>query len=113
MKTEHTKGEWIVAENHIKDNHYQYTILGEYGRIEVATVIRHNFKEVGKSKFKDKNTLFKCKESEANEKLIAAAPLMLEALILMDKHNRIPPVKWDVKMYEGYQFVKEVIKKSN
>jgi hypothetical protein len=80
MKTNFTKGEWMIAENHIEDNNYQYTVLGEYGRIEVATIIRHNFKKVGKSKFKSKDELYPCKEAEANTKLIAAAPEMFEML---------------------------------
>lgn len=81
MKIKHTPGGWMIAENHIEGNHYQYSIISIPNATEVATIIRHNFKRVGKSKFKDKDTLFECKEAEANAKLIAAAPELLQAII--------------------------------
>lgn len=109
METKFTKGEWMIAENHIKGNHYQYSILGN-GTTMVADVMRHNFKQVGKSKFKDENTLYPCKESEANAKLIASAPEMLEALQILVGDIEKSPVKFTRE--EKIEIARKAIKKA-
>ncbi len=75
----YTKGEWTVAANHLESfEPFQYTILAN-GSNCVAEVWRHNYPE---AKFRegDANKLNLCLEADANAKLIAAAPKLLESL---------------------------------
>ena len=111
MRTKHTKGEWMVAENHIPGNSFNHSVLAN-GSTMVCEVIRHNFKEVGKSKFKDESTLHPCEESEANAKLIASAPEMLESLIKIDKFlfDQVPMEQ--AEYFDMLVELKNIIKKA-
>ena len=75
-----SKSEWVIAKNHMPDsNNYQYTIL-ELGSTVICDVMRHNFKQVGKDKFKNSDELYQDDEAYAYARLISAAPDLLSAL---------------------------------
>ena len=67
-----TQGYWGIAENHMDEFKNQYTILSLMTHT-VCEVTRHNYREVGKNKFKYEGELHIDKEAEANAKLIADA----------------------------------------
>lgn len=80
MNTKHTHGIWGIAENHIAgESKNQYSILSMMTK-SVCEVTRHNYRQVGGNKFKDKNTLHLDEEAQANAILIASAPDLLDAL---------------------------------
>lgn len=79
MNTQHTPGPWMICENHVKGNDFQYSIVGAHGSKLVAEIIRHNSPKVGKSKFTPTRELHPCAASKANAHLIEAAPDLLIA----------------------------------
>ena len=85
MNTLHTKGEWFIAENHI-DHEYknQFSILA-HNTHTICSIVRHNYKEVGRNKFKNENTLHEDSEARANAQLIAHAPELLKMVYDLKK----------------------------
>ena len=78
----YTPGKWGIAQNHMfsdGNDRYQYSILANMQRT-VCDVMRQNWKEYGRNKFKRANRLNPDDEAKANAILIAAAPEMLKAL---------------------------------
>ena len=99
MKTKHTKGQWIIKST--KDTNSLYSMIYS-GEVRIAEV-----KSFGKdSKFNDATY----EEKEANAKLIAAAPDMLEALIMLNNY-----IKEDSAIYRSSlkcQYIDELITKA-
>lgn len=69
LNKQRSKGTWMISENHIDNNNYTYSALS-MGSTLVADFMRHNFKQVGKNKFKNKEELHPCKESRANAEYV-------------------------------------------
>ena len=75
-----TKGVYGVAENHIVGNDFNYTILSNMSTV-ICEVMRHNFKSVGRNKFKTKTRLHPDKEAKANATFIVTACNNHDALV--------------------------------
>jgi hypothetical protein len=99
MKAKHTKGKWIIEST--KDTNSLYSMIYS-GEVRIAEV-----KSYGKdSKFNDATY----EEKEANAKLIAAAPEMLEALIVLNNY-----IKEDSAIYRSSlqcKYIDELITKA-
>lgn len=93
MKTQHTKGEWTKKGVHgIENNEVVYIKQGES---YIATV---------HSLFDGKNNLEKGIEAEANAKLIASAPELLDVLIKLSSHMNLTS--------NQYEMIEKAIKKA-
>ena len=79
METKHTKGKWVKRQG---DSDYKFDILGEFGTNKTIALIPN-----------------KCfvsdEEAEANAKLIASAPKLLETLkYVVDKIENMDAETW-------------------
>lgn len=102
METKYTKGKWVKRQG---DSDYKFDILGEFGTNKTIALIPN-----------------KCfvsdEEAEANAKLIASAPELLQALqdivwLMTDDENG--EIYDDYKLFpiEAINKAKEAIKKAN
>lgn len=75
METKHTKGEWYLVSNFPTEEKHDFQIACncKKGSRQIAQILKRNY-----SLYTDLPTL---EESEANAKLIAAAPELLEEYI--------------------------------
>lgn len=75
MTSKHTPGPWSKGKCY---GHTRVEIVGDAGNRMVASVVDT---KSAYNRATDKNELVQCEEGEANARLIAAAPELLEALI--------------------------------
>lgn len=92
METKHTKGQWMINKNSLNQQ-VPYIIHSEYGRI--ANILNYD------------SSIEWIAESEANAKLIAAAPELLEAL--NRAYNDFKNSRWTE---ETYDLIEIAIKKA-
>lgn len=111
MKTKHTKGEWSVRFKYVTDD------------AEGSIAIESNIEDRGwiaEAKGSHLNLNMSQEEFEANSKLIAASPELLEALIELLKQNKEliehvieqGHVDWEDESIEGVNDMNNAIEKA-
>jgi hypothetical protein len=115
-----TKGVYGVAENHIVGNDFNYTILSNMSTV-ICEVMRHNFKSVGRNKFKTKTRLHPDKEAKANATFIVTACNNHDALVealkeitvqyesVAEEYCRLHGCKYNEKEFQSIVVAKQLL----
>jgi hypothetical protein len=102
MKTKHTKGEWVFEKFHPESNGFINVRLPDCKCITIYGKCITGLPSAERKKI--------VVEAEANAKLVAAAPEMLEALIILNNY-----IKEDSAIYRSSlqcQYIDELITKA-
>jgi len=102
MKTKHTQGEWDYCPTQIDPKKHNFSIITNGGTSVIADIYRKRSWD-GEKSTEDKE------QSEANAKLIAAAPELLEALKMLMHPNDMNDISFELR---ARKMAKETIKKA-